>query len=379
MVKRLFFLTLMLFLFFSLPVAASEQGFYDYEKEYEDFISEIPDDLKGLLPDGVFSEDREEMAKAVSEAASPENFFKTVLNMLGFRMKDALGMLARMVALILISSLTRNIIKSSGSSAIVEAFDFCTTSGIAAAFLYEQAVMVKLASDFLQRLLAMVNSMIPIIGVLYAAGGNVSAATSSVSSLGFFLAVCENLCAATLIPAVGICLAFSAASLFSPQFSLGEISATFKKIYTYGLGLLAAILSLVMSIQTQLASKADSLSARAAKYALGSFIPVVGGTVGESFRTVAASVDYIKGAVGGLSIVIILLLLLPPLISLSLGRSAVSISKCVAQMLGCESEAKMLSEIGNIYGYMIAVCSVCAVIFIYALTLFVRCNAALGG
>ncbi len=379
MVKRLLFALFLLSFFLSLPVSASEQGYYDYEKEYNDFISEIPEDVKDLLPDGVFSGDQEEIAKAVNDATSPATFFKTILNMLGFRMKDALGMLARMIALLLVSSLTRNIIKSSGASSIGEAFDFCATSGIAAAFLYEQAVMVKLASDFLQRLLAMVNSMIPIIGVLYAAGGNVSAATSSVASLGFFLAVCENICAATLIPAVGICLAFSAVSLFSPQFSLGEISGTFKKLYTYGLGLLAAILSLVMSIQTQLASKADSLGARAAKYALGSFIPVVGGTVGESFRTVAASVDYIRGAVGGLSIVVILLLLLPPLISLSLGRSAVSISKCVAQMLGCETEAKMLSEIGNIYGYMIAVCSVCAVIFIYALTLFVRCNSAVGG
>ena len=133
-----------------------------------------------------------------------------------------------------------------------------------------------------------------------------------------------------------------------------------------------------MTVQNQLSAKADSLGARAAKYALGSFIPVVGGTVGDSFRTVAASVEYIRSTVGGIAILVILLLLLPPLISLALGRSAVNITSAVAKMLGCEQEGRLLSEIGNVYGYMIAVCSICSVVFIYALTLFVRCSAASG-
>ena len=150
-------------------------------------------------------------------------------------------------------------------------------------------------------------------------------------------------------------------------------------MYTYGIGLLMAIMAMVMGMQNQLTAKADSLGARAAKYALGSFIPVVGGTVGDSFRTVAASIEYIRGAAGGLAILIILLLLMPSLISLALGRSAVNISSAVAKMLGCEREGRLLSEIGNVYGYIMAVCSICSVLFIYALTLFMKCSAAIGG
>ena len=383
MVKKCFFVAMLftMAVMLSLPLAATYElsPIADYESEYEDFLAGIPEEIIPFLPDGIFSDNAEERMEAVEEIAQPEGFLAIIFDMLGFRMKDALGMLARLISLVLLASVAHSMYSSIGGEASREAFSFCTTAAIVAAVIGEQSEMIKMADQFLERLLTLVNSMLPLIGVLYAAGGNVGTATVGTTSLGFFISVCENLCAVTLMPAVGICLAFSAASAFSSGISLGEISGTFKKMYTYGIGLLMAIMAMVMGMQNQLTAKADSLGARAAKYALGSFIPVVGGTVGDSFRTVAASIEYIRGAAGGLAIIIILLLLMPSLISLALGRSAVNISSAVAKMLGCEREGRLLSEIGNVYGYIMAVCSICSVLFIYALTLFMKCSAAIGG
>lgn len=369
------------FLLLSLPVNAIEglSPEVDLESEYDGFIGSIPDDIADRLPQGIFSDDMAERQKAAAELTDPIGFFEIILDMLGFCMNDALGMLARLMSLLLLSALAHSMFGSLGGNALRDAFSFCTTAAIVAAVIGEQMRMIKMVDLFLGRLLTLVNSMIPLVGILYAAGGNVTAAASGTASLSLFLAICENLCGLTLMPAVGICLAFSAVSAFSSSLSLGEISGAFKRMYTYGLGLLMAIMALVMGTQNLLAAKADSLGARAAKYAVGSFIPVVGGAVGESLRTVAASVEYIRGAVGGIAIAVILLLLLPPLISLALGRGAVSITSAAAKMLGCDREGKLLCEIGNVYGYMMAVCSICSVIFIYALTLFVRCGSAMGG
>ncbi|MBQ8208228.1 MAG: hypothetical protein IJZ89_05790 [Clostridia bacterium] len=373
---------ILVMIFFTLPLSATDDlapPAVDYEKEYNSFISSIPDEIAELLPRGIFSEDVTERTEAVTELTEPVGFLGIILDMLGFYMKDALGMFARLMALVLLSALAHAMFGSMGNKALREPFSLCTTAAIVAAVIGEQTEMIRMADQFLERLLTLVNSMIPLIGVLYAAGGNVSTAAAGTASLSLFLSICENLCGITLMPAVGICLAFSAASAFSSHLSLGEISGTFKRMYTYGLGLLMAIMALVMGMQNQLTAKADSLSARAAKYAVGSFIPVVGGAVGDSLRTVAASVEYIRSAVGGIAIIVIIILLLPPLISLALGRSAVNISSSAAKMMGCEREGRLLSEIGNIYGYMMAVCSICSVIFIYALTLFIRCSAAAGG
>ncbi len=378
MVKnRLLFILLIIILSSAFAINTYAYIDFDYEKEYDEFTSGIPDELKPYLPEEVFSGSEEERAKAVTELTDPKNFLGIIFEMLGFRMKEALRMLASLLALVLVSAVASKML--AGSENISSAFEICRSAVMILTVIGGQAALLKSAGEFINRLLAMVNSMLPIMGVLYALGGNVGTATAGTSSLGIFIAVCENFCGLTLMPITGICLAFSLASAFSENSSLGEISGAVKRAYTYGLGLLASIMALIMGMQNQLTAKADSLGARAAKYALGSFIPVLGNTVGENLRTAAAGIEYIRGATGTLAIIIIMLFLLPTLISLALGRSAVNISASVSGMIGLEKEKKFLSELGNIYGYLIAVCSICSLLFIYALTLFVKCSAALGG
>ncbi len=359
---------------FSFPAEGVE-----YCAEYKNFTDNIPDDIKGLLPGEILSENEDDISCGAEKMMSPKYIWGLISDYLGFYMGDMLHLLARLLGLILISAIAHSIFDGNGDEALREQFSLCTSSAFALAVIYEQWNATEMVRNFLDRLLTLVNSMIPLMGVLYAAGGNTYAASSGTASLGFFLAICENLLCKALMPVVGICLAFSLCSAFSKRFSGSELSSCFKRTYTFGMGLIVAIMSLVMGVQNQLASKADSLGARAAKYAISSFIPIVGSSVGDSYRTVAASIEYIRGCTGGIAILVILILLLPTLISLILGRTVLGIGTSVSKMLGCEREGAFLAEISNIYGYLLAVCSMCSVIFIYALTLFVRCGAAIGG
>ena len=81
-------------------------------------------------------------------------------------------------------------------------------------------------------------------------------------------------------------------------------------------------------------------------------------------------VQYLKSVVGVWGIVLIALLTLPVLLSLVLTRLAFLLSSGVAEMLGCETEEKLLAELGGIYAFMVAVVSMSAVMFIFALTIF---------
>ena len=365
---------LLVALLFTLSIQGVEYG-----DEYKSFTESIPDEIKGLLPEDILSENEDNITKGAEKIASPQYILSLIADYLGFYMGDMLRLLARLLALVLISAFAHALFDGNGDESLREQFSLCASSAFALAVIYEQWNAIKMVQNFLDRLLTLVNSMIPLMGVLYAAGGNTNAASSGTATLGFFLAICENLLCKALMPIVGICLAFSLCSAFSKRFSASELSASFKRFYTFGMGFLVAIMSLVMGVQNQLASKADSLGARTAKYAISSLIPVVGGAVGDSYRTVAASIEYIRGCTGGIAIFVILILLLPTLISLILGRSVIGIGASVSKMLGCEREGAFLSEIGNIYGYLLAVSSMCSVIFIYALALFVRCGAAIGG
>lgn len=354
------------------------KGHIDYSEEYSTLIDGIPEDIARLLPSGIFSERADEQHAAAKEISSFKYIFNAFLRNLGIQAGGALSLLCKTGGIILLSALFGAIKQGASSNSLNEPFSICTSSAMLATILGMQLIQIHSVELFIERLLMLVNSMLPLIGVLYTFGGNVGSATSSTGTLSVFIGLCENLCGKTLMPIVSVCLVFSTVSAFAPSMNLGGLSKAVKKTYLFLLGILMTVFAAVMGAQTALASKADTLASRAAKYAVSSFIPIVGGTVGDSLKTVAASVEYIRGAVGITAIIIILLLLMPTILSLIFNRLAIIICGSAASMLGCEREEKLLDEISSIYGYMIAVSSFCSVLFIYALTIFVRTSAAIG-
>lgn len=379
MVKKTFaFLFALLLFIFLIFVPAEVSAFdlpatYDEYEEYDDFTESIPDDVKNSLPQGIFDSD----GSVLRDTASPRGMFGIIWKMLGFNIKEALRMFSKLCFIVILAAVFKTMEKNFESKSVSEAFSVCTGAAFSVMILGGQTQMIRAVSDFLDRLCALVNSMIPLIGVLCASGGNVSLASGGTASLSFFILVCENFCGKTLVPMVGLCTAFAVASVFSSGIDSGSIAGTVKRTYTFVLGLFMTVMGLIMSAQTTLASRADSLSARAVKYAVGTYIPVVGGSIGESLRTVGACADYIRSSVGTLGIVIIIVLLCPTLLSLVFTRLSLAFSAFASKVLGLEREAKFISELENIYGYMIAVCSVSSVLFIYALTLFVRSSSAM--
>ena len=137
------------------------------------------------------------------------------------------------------------------------------------------------------------------------------------------------------------------------------------------------IFTTVISTQTLLASKADTLSAKTAKMLATQIIPVVGGTIGETLRTAGASIEYLRSNVGVVLIVIFLIMIMPTLISIALYRLGFIISNAFAGLLGCERESKILLEISSIYGYVLAIISISAITLLLLITVFAKCSSPL--
>jgi hypothetical protein len=117
----------------------------------------------------------------------------------------------------------------------------------------------------------------------------------------------------------------------------------------------------------------------AVKFLAGNMIPVVGGTVGDTLRTLAASVKLMRSTVGVAGIVALSFLLLPTLIELFLTRFAFNTAAAVGEMLGCKSAVRLYREIASLYGYVIAAAVLSSVLCAFALTLFALGQVALGG
>ncbi len=357
-----------------LPAAAVN---YDaYGEQYEQLLDGVPDDIAELLPEGVFSDDPAQLHGAAEQMSSLEYIISCIAQLLGVRLGGALRLFATLLVILLLSALLRSLNTLSRSSSLSAAVKLCTVTAVLGAIISTQYEQLRLVTASLERLNLLADAMLPLMGTFYTMGGNVASAAANNASMVFFMTVCENVCSRCVIPVAVLCTALAMASALSPSVDMRGIAAAVKKCFTFVIGLVMMLMMAVLGAQSTLASAADSLSARTAKYMAGNFIPVVGSALGESLRTVAGSVKYIRASVGVMGIVVIVLLILPTLISVLLTRLALMASGTAARLLGCGEEAGVLSELVSVWGYLLAVICACSVMLIFSLTLLARTSAA---
>ena len=382
MVKRLFFFVfLAAFLTVGglLPTGATgalggaEGGI---EEEYRGFADSIPSEVADRLPDGVLPDgattDFERVAEGVAEMSAFSYLLGAVGEILSVEWGTAWRILAQTVGLLLFSAVVGALGRTFRAEALSRILSLGVSCAVFATVLETLYGQLQKVAVFFERLDKLVSSFLPLMAALHVMGGNVAVAAAQNSALLLFLNLCETLCSRTVIPMTGICLILTITAVLSPGHSLKGLTALIKNSYTKTLGFIMMLLSFALSVQTVLRAASDSLTARAAKFLAGNLIPVVGGALGDTFRTVASGVAFLKSTVGLGVMLILFLMVLPVLLSLLLTRFSFRLSLTAADLLGCDAESRFLGELVGIYGTLIAVVSMCTVFLLFALTLFVR-------
>ena len=359
-----------------LQAAAEEGEAVTMPPAYGDLADAIPPELSDLLPDGLFSEKLEEAVTAATELTDWRYLLNALLSAVGLRLDETVELLCVLVGLILIAAVCGRLREGLGGGSS-ELFGFCLRLALYTAMILQTAGMVETVIRYFDRLITLTGGMIPVMGTLYALGGNLGQAAVTSELMLVFLTVCQYISVTVTPPVCGVCMSFSLMDALGVKLTLSPLCDRIKKWYASLLGLVMFLLSLALSTQSVLTGRADSLGMKGVKYAVGNIIPMVGGAVAGTLSTVAAGVTALRGVCGVSGILLVALLLLPTLAELLLTRAILNLAATVASMLACDGEAKLLSEMGSLHGYLAAAASICAVVFVIALTLLIHSGTAL--
>ncbi len=336
---------------------------------FADVEGALDDSLAEALPDGIFSSDAEEAVDAIGELCDLQYLLGALLDAVGLRLGDAVRLLCTLVGLLLLAAVLRQFRDTVGGRG-GETFGFCLRLGLYAAIVSQSVGLVETVTTFFSQLSGLTGAFIPVMGTLYAMGGNLGQAAVSRELLLVFLSVCQYVSGVLTPPVCGICMAFSLFDAFGSRLTLTPLGETIKRWYTSLLGLITFLLTFVLSAQSILVARADSLAMKGIKYAVGSLIPVAGGAVSGTLGSVTAGVELLRGATGICGVILVALLLLPTLVHLLLFRGMLNLAKTVAALLGCDGEGRLLGEMASLYGYLAAAVAICSVTFVLALAFF---------
>ena len=375
-IGKIFFALVSFMLLLTCPVSAAD--IEELPSEFVELIDGLPSEIEEYLPSDIYSTDAEDVSDAVGSMSDIGYVSALIAKVLGIELKKKLSFFATLTGMLLLVAIFRTFKSGLAKGALSGAVGYCSTAFIFALVISSLAHDLEAVKGFFERISALMLGVIPTVSVVYAMGGNVTTAAASSGTLYVVLSFCETVLARTVIPITAMLMAFSLCGALSPGIKLSSLCSALKKCYTFFLTFVMSVLLFVLSSQTLLSASADSITARAAKLMASSAIPIVGGSVGETLRTVGATVSYIKSVTGLGSIFFIFILVLPIVISLLITRLFLILLTSMAEMLGCEAEARVLADVGGIYGTLIAVVSAVSVSFILALGVFLRCSLAVG-
>ncbi len=346
--------------------------------EFHEMLDALPDDIQSILPDTLFSTDRDEVGEGVREMSELSYLLRTLLSIVGLRLGDCVAILASVTGLLLICAVASALRTSFRSERVARAFSFCSTLAVTLAILSLAKGTLESVVGYFSTLSTLTAASIPVMTALYVLGGNASAAVASSAGLSVFMTVTEELVGKSILPFCGLCTVLAVIRSLDPSIRLGTLLSSIKKNYTLALSFLMMLLIAMLSTQTLLGARSDTLLMRSAKFATGNLIPVVGGSVSELLKTVSAGVGYLRGTVGLCGTLLLLLTLLPTLVELLLLRLTWQLAASVADLLGCESEKRLLEEFASLLGYLVAAVAICSSILLVAFTILTHCASAIG-
>ena len=344
------------------------------DEPWQTWLDTVPKEVAEFLPDSFFSQSIAESEEGVAEGGSVQTVLNAVLRALGLSLGDALRLLAKICGLLVLSAVFRSL-SPEDKRGLGRALSLCSTLALSLLILASSKGLFTRLDTYFTTIKGVATSFLPLMGTLYAMGGNVRAAAVNHSVMSAFLVILETLCAGSVMPIAGVCTSLSLLDAGAGTISLRPLSAFIKRTYTLTLSFLMLLLCGVLGLQSTLAKASDTMALRTARFAAGHFLPVVGGSVAAALRSVAASVEYLRGVAGTGVILVLFYAFLPTFLFVLLTRAAFLLGGAIAKLLRCDSEEKILAELGSVFGYFLAVISSLFVMLVFSLTLFARAAA----
>lgn len=371
---------LILLLAFALPVGAEGAQMSGESEaiaeEWEAFQAAIPPEVQDLLPRDFFSQDMTLVAKGVQEASTLSAILRAVGQVMGVTLAQNLALLAKLCGILVLAATFRAAVEER-KNGIEGAISLVTVLAITLMLFAGEETKFSQMEQFFDTVRTVCLSLIPLMGALYAMGGNVAAAVANHGVMSGFLAILETACSGVVVPVACALVALAILDAVTGKASLASLAALLRRTFTLGLSFFMMLLTFVLGMQHTLAKGSDTLALRTVRFAAGSFLPVVGGSISESLRTVAGSVEYLRGAVGIGGILVVFFLFLPTFLTVLLTRITFSLSSAVAGLLSCSREQKLLGEISSVWGYFLAVIACLFVMTVFSLALFAHSAAAI--
>lgn len=310
--------------------------------------------------------------EAIQGKINNQTIYKKVIILLGQEVSSSLKTLISILVIIVIHGILKSITDSLENSNVSQIIYFVQYILIVTLIMSNFTEIIKLVKETSNNLVGFINVLIPLLLTLMVYTGNIATSTILEPIILCASNFIGNIIADVLIPIVLIIVVFSIISKISERIQIEKMSKFLKSGVVWFLGVVLTIFVGVVSLEGTLSSSVDGVTAKTAKAAVSSVIPVVGKVLGDVVDSVLGCGVILKNAIGFVGVIVIIGICIMSIIKIATLSIIYSLASAVVQPVADEKIVKLLDEMSGVFKLLLAILCSLSVILIVGITMVVK-------
>ena len=243
----------------------SSFGIKDFLKESESYL---PDFISDLDISNIFN-------SAIKGNIDNSTLIKKIWSKLGCQITEALKILINILIIVLIHSILKSITEGLENNEVAKIVYYVQYILIVTIIMANFSDILKLINNTIENLTGFSQSLIPLLITLMAYTGSITTTAVIEPILLFLIEFIANMIKVFILPVVAIITVLSIVSKISDRMQISKLGNFMKSSIVWSLGIILTLFVGVLSLEGSLTSSIEGVTAKTAKAAVSSLIPVV--------------------------------------------------------------------------------------------------------
>lgn len=307
-------------------------------------------------------------------ASNQKSIFSAIINLFFDDVLDFIPLLASIIVVAILCGFLSNLKSENNSKSVGDIIHFVCYGVIISLVVSVVVGLLKNTIHTLSNVQSQMQVIFPILlTIMTAIGGNVSVAIYQ-PAVALLSSAIMQIFISVLMPIFIFSLVFTIISNLTSTVKLDKFTKFFQSTFKWIIGTVFTVFMAFLAIQGITASTYDGVSIRTAKYAIRSYVPILGGYLSEGFDVIMASSVLIKNAIGASGLLLMFASIFSPIVKIMVFILILKLSAAILEPLTDARISDFIFSVSKSLSMLIVM--IIGVAFMYLITVgLIMCTA----
>jgi stage III sporulation protein AE len=282
-----------------------------------------------------------------------------------------LGLMAQIITIAVICGILRHMKETFENSSVGEISYFVCYIVVVILIIKSLLAILQVGREGISRMVGFMQVLFPALMALLTAVGSLASSAVMHPATALLSGVISTFLMNTMLPLILLSAIITLINQISSRVQLSRLGKLINNLCAWTLGVVFTIFIGVLTVQGIMAASFDGISVRTAKYAVDTFVPIVGGMFSQTIDTIIGCSLLLKNAIGVAGLTIIGALSFAPAIKILALMMMYKLSSALLEPISEPRISECLNSIGNTLTVLFVTVLGITVMFFMTVTLMI--------